>query len=87
MRAVGNLLGLRRTLSARAMHREVDRAEGELRAAVARLRDLVQHAQTRAQIDALSQRIVQTGFRTPESAPQFHDTSSLVGWRFTFDRP
>jgi ubiquinone/menaquinone biosynthesis C-methylase UbiE len=84
--AVQKLLAARARLSPVALERTIDSAEGELRASVHRLQDLVARTQDAAGIAAIETAAVAAGFRVLERAPQMHAGENLVGWRLSLGR-
>jgi ubiquinone/menaquinone biosynthesis C-methylase UbiE len=85
--ATQKLLNLRMQLPAQAAAREVDRAEAELRASWHRLGDLVQHARSQADIEAMQALARDAGFTRIECLPQLHAGKHLVGWQLLLHRP
>jgi len=65
---------------------EVDRAEAEMRASIRRLNDLLGHARSAQEMDALENQARATGFSLIERMPQFHAGSNLVGWQLLLHR-
>lgn len=65
---------------------EVDRAEQELRVAVRRLRDQVEHALDEGAMEELAGKARDAGFSRVEYMPQFHGGSALVGWQLLMHR-
>jgi ubiquinone/menaquinone biosynthesis C-methylase UbiE len=84
--AVQKLLALRTQLSPRALESEIDRVEGELRASVRRLHDLVDRAQRDKDMAAIENAAIATGFTLLERVEQRHAGDTLVGWRLTLGR-
>ena len=87
MDGVQKLLGLRRELGAAGFEREVDRFERDIRAGVRRLQDLVHHAHSAEQMDALVATARGIGFETSGAEPQYHSHENLVGWRLALTLP
>jgi ubiquinone/menaquinone biosynthesis C-methylase UbiE len=85
--AVQKLLEARKQLAPAAAGREVDRAEAELRASWRRLNDLVSHARSAADIDAIREQATTAGFTQIEYRPQHHAGQNLVGWQLLLHRP
>ena len=84
--AVQKLLVARKQARPDAAGLEVDRAEGELRASVRRLHDLVAHARSEQDMQALQQQAAAAGFAAIEVVPQHHAGGNLVGWRLEMRR-
>lgn len=84
--SVQKLLEARKQVNAQAVALDVDRAERSLRESVARMRDLLDHALTDAQMDALQQQAADAGFSLIERLPLYHAGSSLVGWQLVMHR-
>lgn len=80
------LLTARKTQPAHAVAREVDRAETEMRASVRRLNDLIEHARTAEQMDAMQAAAEAAGFSLVEYLPQYHATRNLIGWQLLMHR-
>jgi ubiquinone/menaquinone biosynthesis C-methylase UbiE len=85
--AVQKLLIARKQLKPQAAGREVDRAEEELRASWRRLNDLVSHARSGQDMDAIQQQAAAAGFTRIECLPQRHAGQHLVGWQLLLHRP
>jgi ubiquinone/menaquinone biosynthesis C-methylase UbiE len=79
--AVRKLAAARGQMAPAALAREVDRFEGEVRASVRRLQDLVRCSQTEAGMRDIARAAVDLGQLVDEPAPQYHAGSNLVGWR------
>jgi SAM-dependent methyltransferase len=84
--AVQKLLTLRSQLSPRALESEIERVEGELRASVRRLHDLVDRALREADMKAIESTAGAIGFTVLERVEQWHASENLVGWRLTLER-
>lgn len=84
--AVQKLLALRKQVNAQAAALEVDRAERELRDAVKRLRDLVQHALSAEDMARIQRQAVAVGFQDVEISLLHHGGSNLVGWQLVMTR-
>lgn len=84
--AVQKLLHLRSQLNATALEREITRVEGELRASVRRLHDLVDRSQRERDMAAIETLAGETGFEVIERVAQLHAGANLVGWRLTLRR-
>lgn len=84
--AAQKLLEARKRINAQAAALEVDRAERELRDAVKRLRDLVAHASSEAEMAHLQQQAVDAGFSLVERLPVYHAGTNLVGWQLIMHR-
>lgn len=84
--AVQKLLSVRSQLTAVALEREISRVEGELRASVRRLHDLVDHAQRDVDMADIEALAADAGFKVLERVEQFHGGDNLVGWRLTIER-
>lgn len=85
--AVHKLLNARKDMGPQAVGLEVDRAEGELRASALRLHDLLTHARTEPQMQAIEKDAAAAGFSLIERMPQFHAGQNLVGWQLLLHRP
>lgn len=84
--AIRKLMQARGQLTPAALDREIDRFEGELRAAARRLEDLVRCGQTQAQVERIVGRARTAGFRADEAQLQHHGGGHLVGWRLCLVR-
>jgi ubiquinone/menaquinone biosynthesis C-methylase UbiE len=84
--AVQKLLSLRTKLPPATLEREIDRVEGELRAAVRRLHDLVDRAQRESDMAEIEASAMSAGFSVLERVEQLHAGQNLVGWRLTLGR-
>jgi ubiquinone/menaquinone biosynthesis C-methylase UbiE len=84
--AVQKLLHLRTRLQPAALEREIDRVEGELRASVRRLHDLVDCAQSDAAMTVVEETAAAAGLSVIERVEQRHAGANLVGWRLTLAR-
>jgi ubiquinone/menaquinone biosynthesis C-methylase UbiE len=85
--AVRKLMQAHGRLTPAALDREIDRFEGDLRAAARRLEDLVRCGQTQAQIERIVARARTAGFLADEAQLQHHGGGHLVGWRLRLVRP
>jgi ubiquinone/menaquinone biosynthesis C-methylase UbiE len=85
--AVQKLLEARRSLPPQTAGLEVERVEADLRGSTRRLKDLLEHARTEADMDALQQQAAAVGFTLIERLPQLHDGRHLVGWQLLLHRP
>ena len=79
--AVQKLLEARKTHPGTTVGLEVDRAEEAMRDSARRLKDLVAHARSEADMEALEAQATAAGFEVVERAPQLHSGNNLVGWR------
>lgn len=77
----------RHELSPTELEAEIGKVEADFDAAVRRLDDLVSHALTTADLDALLQRLGACGFKLLRSEAQYHAQRNLVGWRVGLERP
>lgn len=84
--AVQKLLVARKEMKPHAVGLEVDRAEGEVRASVRRLNDLIEHARTQQDMDLLEKEAAAAGFSLIERMPQYYAGSNLVGWQWLLHR-
>ena len=84
--AVQKLLVARKEMKPQAVGLEVDRAEGELRASVRRLNDLLAHARTEQDMEGLEKDAAAAGFTLIERMPQYHGGKHLVGWQLRLHR-
>jgi len=84
--AIRQLLEARRQARPDAVAREVDHAEGELRASVRRLNDLVARARDEAGMVEIERLAGTAGFDVLERTPQTHAGSNVVGWRLRLQR-
>lgn len=84
--AVQKLLVARKEMKPQAVGLEVDRAEGELRASVRRLNDLLAHARTEQDMEGLEKDAAAAGFTLIERMPQYHGGKHLVGWQLQLHR-
>jgi ubiquinone/menaquinone biosynthesis C-methylase UbiE len=85
--AVQRILAARQRVSPAALALEIGRIEGNTRASVHRLRDLIRTAQTEAGVNRLAELARSRGFEVREMAPQYHAVSNLVGWRLRLAKP
>lgn len=85
--AVQKLLAARSELGPVGVGLEVDRAEKEMRDSVQRLDDLIGHARSPQDMDAIEQDAAAAGFTLIERLPQYHSGSNLVGWQLLMHRP
>lgn len=85
--AVQKLLTARKQMQPQAVGLEVDRAEGELRASVRRLNDLLAHARTQTDMQNIEQEATSAGFTLIERMPLYHGGNNLVGWQLLMHRP
>jgi SAM-dependent methyltransferase len=69
------------------VEREIDGVEGELRASVRRLKDLVGRALDAAAMAALVEQARAVGFVDAAAAPELHAGDHLVGWRLEMRKP
>lgn len=84
--AVQKLLDLRTRMRPEAVGLEVARTEGELRASVARLNDLVSRARSDEGIAGLEAQAVAADFSIVERVIQYHAGANVVGWRLLLKR-
>jgi SAM-dependent methyltransferase len=84
--AVKKLLQARTSQRPEAVGLEIKQAEGELRAGVRRLKDLVEHARSEEQMATVGQQATAAGFSVIECVPQHHGGGNLVGWRLLLQR-
>ncbi|MCB1588798.1 MAG: class I SAM-dependent methyltransferase [Xanthomonadales bacterium] len=85
--ATQKLLAARREGHAHQIGREVDRAEKEMRSGSRRLADLVGHARTEQDMQAIQQAAAQIGFTLIECMPQYHAERVPVGWQLLMHKP
>lgn len=85
--AVRKLLAARQQMSPAALDLEIDRFEGNIRASVHRLQDLIRCGQTEAGMQGMSGLALAQGFEVRELALQHHAGDALVGWRLRLTRP
>jgi ubiquinone/menaquinone biosynthesis C-methylase UbiE len=78
--AVPKLLAVRNGMTPAEAEREVSKVEGELRAMVHRLQDLLEHALDESAAQDLAQALGRAGFEQVELAAQRHGGVQLVGW-------
>lgn len=84
--AVQKLMQARGRLAPAALDREIDRFEGDLRAAARRLEDLLRCGQTREQMARMVGLARSAGFLADEAQLQHHAGGNLVGWRLRLRR-
>lgn len=84
--AVQKLLTSRKETRAQTVGLEVDRAEGELRASVRQLNDLLIHACTEQQMERIQTDAAEAGFSLIERMPQYHAGENVVGWQLLLHR-
>ncbi len=84
--AVHKLLVARQQMSPAAAEREVDHVEGELRASVRRLNDLVSRAQDAAAVQKLVAQAQACGLQQAQLAELMHGNDQLVGWKLVLRR-
>lgn len=85
--AVQKLAAARHQLRPAALGLEIDRFEGNLRASVRRLQDLIRCGQTEAGMQGISELVLACGFEVQELALQHHAGDTLVGWRLRLVEP
>lgn len=85
--AVQKLMIARNELGPVGVGREVDRAEQEMRDSVQRLDDLIGHARSQQDMEAIEGDAANAGFSLIEHLPQYHAGSNLVGWQLLMHRP
>lgn len=83
---IQKLLTARKSLPARTVALEVERAEAEMRASVRRLNDLIDHARSPEAMAALQGMAEACGFSLVEYLPQYHAGRNLVGWQLLMHR-
>lgn len=66
---------------------EADRFEGNIRASVRRLQDLLRCGQSEAGMGSISKLARAQGFHVREMALQYHSGTALVGWRLRLAKP
>ncbi|MEX1993970.1 MAG: hypothetical protein WD929_04850 [Steroidobacteraceae bacterium] len=76
----------RQSLGPSALEREINRFEGDLRAAARRLQDLVRCGQTQEQVRHIAELTRTAGFLPDEPQLQHHGGAHLVGWRLRLVR-
>ena len=84
--AVQKLLVARKEMGPAAVGLEVDRAEAELLDSVKRLDDLIAHARSQQDMEALARDAAAAGFSQIEHFPLYHAGSNLVGWQLLLHR-
>ncbi len=84
--AIQQLLSGRQGMSPTALDREVTRVEGDFRASVHRLRDILQYVQTEADMQAMAKLAIARDFEVSGLAAQHHAGQHLVGWRLSLVR-
>lgn len=84
--AVQKLLEARKEMRPQAVGLEVDRAEGELRASVRRLNDLLAHARSAQDMEGMEKDAAAAGFSLIERMPQYYGGTNLVGWLLQLHR-
>jgi ubiquinone/menaquinone biosynthesis C-methylase UbiE len=85
--AVHKLLNARRQLSPPALERHIAHLEGDLRASVRRMDDLVRVARTPKDVERIKATAASLGFAECEAREQHHGGGNLVGWRLSFRKP
>lgn len=85
--AIGKLLDARGHLSPGALEIEIDGVEGNVRASVRRLQDLIRFALTEAQAREIAALARAEGLEVSELELQYHTGDRLVGWRMRLARP
>jgi SAM-dependent methyltransferase len=85
--AVDKLAAARQVLAPAALDREVDRFEGDVRASVHRLQDLLRCCQTEPAMHALAQAARALQFNVRELALQVQAGSRVIGWRLRIEKP
>ena len=85
--AVQKLLAIRQQMNLAVLGLETDRFEGEMRASVHRLQDLVQYGQTEVSVQGVANLALVQGFEVRGIASQYYAGDNLVGWRMRFVRP
>ena len=84
--AVQKLLTSRKEMRGQAVGLEIDRAEGELRASVRRLNDLLLHACTEQRMEMVEANAAAAGFSLIERMPQYHAGKNVIGWQLLLHR-
>lgn len=84
--AVQKLLMARKQMSPAAVGLEVDRAEAEMRDSVHRLNDLIEHAKSLQDMEALERGAASAGFSLIEHVPLYHAGINLIGWQLLLHR-
>ena len=84
--AVQKLLVARKEMSPTAVGLEVDRAESEMQGSVDRLNDLIGHAKSQQDMEALEREAAAAGFSLVEYFPLYHAGRNLVGWQLLLHR-
>lgn len=84
--AVQKLLTARKQMRPQAVGLEVDRAEKELRSSARRLNDLVSHARSEQDMQAIQQQAIVAGFALLAQSLQTHAGSVPVGWKLHLRR-
>lgn len=84
--AVQKLLVARKEMSPAAVGLEVDRAESEMQGSVDRLNDLIRHARSQQDMEALEREAAVAGFSLVEYFPLYHAGSNLLGWQLLLHR-
>lgn len=82
--ALQRLVNARHHMTQPALEQEVDRVEGELRAAVQRLKDLDAGACNEHDLKTIEDYASNAGLRLIEQSVQRHKGNNLVGWRLEF---
>lgn len=82
--ALQRLVNARHQMTQPALEQEVDRVEGELRAAVQRLKDLEAGACNEMDLRTIENYASSAGLRLIEQSVQRHKGDNLVGWRLEF---
>jgi SAM-dependent methyltransferase len=85
--AVRKLLAARQQISPAALDLEIDRFEGNIRASVRRLQDLIRCGQTEAGMGGITELALAHGFEVQEMTLQHHAGDNLVGWRLRLMKP
>lgn len=84
--AIQKLLVARKEMSPAAVGLEVDRAESEMQGSVDRLNDLIRHARSQQDMEALEREAAVAGFSLVEYFPLYHAGSNLLGWQLLLHR-
>ena len=85
--AVQKLLNARQQLRPPALERHIAHFEGDLRASVRRMDDLVRVARTQNDVEGIKATAGSLGFEECDARAQHHGGGNLVGWRLSFRKP
>jgi ubiquinone/menaquinone biosynthesis C-methylase UbiE len=84
--AVQKLLSARNVMRPDAVGLDVDKVEGNVRASMRRLNDLMDYARSEQDMQGIEKAAAEAGFVHIERLPQYHGGANLVGWQLLLHR-